>query len=1069
MLIKLNAISKALCFLSLVLCLLFTACKQPEGNDDDDDDIIDDPYENPIAGTSRDIVFSVDSGLYSVQFNLTITTVEGRTIYYSTDGSVPSPEKVGNGFVFIYEEPILIQDRTGAENVLATPENIDQMYLVQDDPRGSIPTYYIPNKNQVPKATVIRAIAVNAGGKKSDVVTKTYFIGNNLQNYANHRILSLVSDPYNLVDQTYGIMVRGDPANRWDGLNLYNFRMKGDAWERPAHLEIFEGDATSRSVKVSTGVGIRVRGAYSRAQGQKSLTVYFKELYGINNLKDYNLIPGAVKADGSPVEKYKGFMLRSGANDSEYTKFYDLFLQELLNDRSFSTQAGGPCIVYLNGEYWGPYNLQERYSDNHTENKYGVAKENVISYDNDELDDGNAGEEALWEDLADGVIGGTITYAQFCEKFDIDNFIDYWAAQLYIYNEDWPHNNFRLFRTRAVEPDNPYGDTKWRYQMFDTEFAMGIYVDGKLVGSAGLDAFAEILDGEHNQHRNNKLFKKLMENTAFCRKFVNTTMDLYNVNFHPDTFEPLLTRYAQTYKPLMGDENTPGTYFSRWGDPHWHNYDEWVHQAYSYLHDIRDAMVYNYLPTYFGSYIGNPYDVTLSATGYNTPIAINTVTVTPNWTGKYYASNPITVTAGAAPAGYEFDGWTVTGGTAATPAALTTTVTITGNAQITAKYKVTTPATVPATGITLNNTTLNLTTGGNATLTAAVAPDNATYQTVFWASSNPAVASVDNSGKVTAISGGTATITASTVEKSATCTVTVTAVVTGVSVDVSALNVFEGDSVKLTAAVAPTTAPNKQTRWSSSAPAVATVTNDGMVTGVSAGTANITVTTVDGNRTATCAVTVKTVAQANVLLDLAARLETLSAGPIADWSAWGAAFYDLPISPAGNFAWTGPDYEDGPDVSHPAEVTFAIIEDGGKKKLQVNDFKDWASGLNITIRPLQAGDRIEIIGTFLNGPNNSASGGLLANSGCGFDKGDGEQEWWRPLGGWNPSFTAKNTIFTKTFVLSVEDAEKMNSNPWNDEAFKLRMNGLSQADGSVVPTGIGSFSVEQIKVYSAGD
>jgi len=240
---------------------------------------------------------------------------------------------------------------------------------------------------------------VDADGNKSGVLTKTYFIGNNLANYASHRVISLVTDPYNLVDRNYGILVRGAANKRWPN---YNFNMKGQEWEREAYLELFEGDATSRSVKLSTGVGIRVRGGWSRAAGQKSFTVYFREEYGINNLRDYNLIPGAVKADGkTPVERYKSFMLRNGANDGEYTKFYDVFLQDLVSDRNFTTQASVPCIVYLNGEYWGPYNLQERYSDNHTEYKYGVKKENVISYDNGELDDGTKADEALFWQMMD--------------------------------------------------------------------------------------------------------------------------------------------------------------------------------------------------------------------------------------------------------------------------------------------------------------------------------------------------------------------------------------------------------------------------------------------------------------------------------------------------------------------------------------------------------------------------------------------------------------------------------------------------------------------------------------------
>ncbi|MDR2575983.1 MAG: CotH kinase family protein [Treponema sp.] len=763
-------------FLFLIaLCCLFVTCKEPNNNsynnDDDDND-----YKNPNSGTSRELKFSHDSGLYSGQFKLTLTAPEDSAIYYSTDGSVPSPGKAGT---VKYSSPITVQNRNGQANVLATTANNIQFYMALDDPRGSVPQVYQPTKDQVPKATVIRAIEVNSSGKAGAVATKTYFIGNNLSDYGNIRVLSLVSDPYNLVDENYGIMVRGKSSYRWDSTPPYNFRMKGTDWERPAYLEIFEGNSRDKA-SLSTGVGIRVRGGWSRAAGQKSFNVYFKEQYGINNLKNYNLIPkdaalgttGAVKADGTPVATYKSFMLRNGANDIDYTKFYDVFIQDLLSDRSFSTQASVPCVVYLNGEYWGPYNFQERYSDNHTEYKYGVDRNNVISFDNYELDDGNPGEESyFWNmmNMAKNDMSNPANYDAFCAVFDIDNFIDYWASEIYVFNEDWPHNNFRLWRTRNTEAGNPYGDTKWRYQMFDTEFALGIYKDGGIG-----DAIDKILNGSEKDNQINKLFKSLLANQNFCRKFVNTMMDIYNVNFHPDNYLPKLNSYEAVYRPLMEG------YFSRWGRPWDTVYQNKANDAKKYLKDIRNAMVNNYLPTHFsgiGVSGGSLRDVTVSATGIS-GAAIKINTITPNlgagsWTGKYYSGNPITVTASAPPNGYEFDGWTITNGAAASPSALTTTVTITGNAQITSRYRQTGNAVVPVTGISLNKTSLNLKIGETAIITAAISPVNATYKTVIWVSGNSDVASVNN-GTVTAVNGGTTVITASTVEgKNSTCTVTV--------------------------------------------------------------------------------------------------------------------------------------------------------------------------------------------------------------------------------------------------------------------------------------------------------
>jgi hypothetical protein len=576
--------------------------------------------------------------------------------------------------------------------------------MVQGDPRGSVPPVYQPSDAQVPKATVIRAISVDPQGKESAVLTKTYFIGNNL---GNTRVISLVSDPDGLVSEETGIMVRGASANRWseDG-PMYNFRQKGEAWERAAYLELFEGNNTSRQVTLSTGVGIRVRGGWSRGVGQKSFSVYFRDTYGINNYKG-QLIPGAVTHDGKPVATTKGFMLRNGANDVEYTKFYDVFLQELVNDRNFTTQAAVPCILYLNGEYWGPYNMQERYSDNHTEYKYGVKKENVISYDNGELDDGTETDMVYVDEfigMSEKDFSVSSNYTDFCNKVDINSFIDFWAAEIYIYNEDWPQNNYRLVRTRNVEPGNFYGDTKWRYQMFDVEFASGIYNGGstkRYVESLGreFNALERILDGENKEHFHNKLFKALIQNEDFCKQFVNTIMDLSNVNFSPGKWQPKLNNYINIYEPLM--KATNNGYFSRWGYPgegSWTTvFENKVYDTRRFLTDIREDMTRYYLPETFNGTTAaltitesDLCDVTLAAAGAaGASIKVNTVTpnISGGWTGKYYKGIPITLTA--SPAGDNNFEWKVTGGTiiSGTIKSRTITVELTGNAVIIAQYQ----------------------------------------------------------------------------------------------------------------------------------------------------------------------------------------------------------------------------------------------------------------------------------------------------------------------------------------------------------------------------------------------
>ncbi|MDO5442255.1 MAG: Ig-like domain-containing protein [Bacteroidia bacterium] len=169
------------------------------------------------------------------------------------------------------------------------------------------------------------------------------------------------------------------------------------------------------------------------------------------------------------------------------------------------------------------------------------------------------------------------------------------------------------------------------------------------------------------------------------------------------------------------------------------------------------------------------------------------------------------------------------------------------------------PKSIPVSGITLDSTSLTLTEGETARLTATISPSNADNQGVIWSSSNESVASVSN-GTVTAVAAGSATITAKSDDggKTATCNVTVNSKivsVTGISLDKTSLELTEGDEYALVVSVQPSNASNQSISWTSSDKTVASVDN-GKVTALKPGNAVITVTTSDGNKTAKCEVKV---------------------------------------------------------------------------------------------------------------------------------------------------------------------------------------------------------------------
>ena len=163
--------------------------------------------------------------------------------------------------------------------------------------------------------------------------------------------------------------------------------------------------------------------------------------------------------------------------------------------------------------------------------------------------------------------------------------------------------------------------------------------------------------------------------------------------------------------------------------------------------------------------------------------------------------------------------------------------------------------------ISLSKSTLELTIGDQASLDATITPDNATNKNIIWSSDNDSVATVTPDGIVEAISVGNTFIMASSEDRgvSAKCEITVkekAISVTGIALNNTSLSLSEGEEFTLVATVTPDSATNKEVTWTSDNEAVATVSAEGVVRAIKAGSANVTVTTVDQGKTASCAIAV---------------------------------------------------------------------------------------------------------------------------------------------------------------------------------------------------------------------
>ena len=591
--------------------------------------------------------FSAESGMYTSAFDLTMSTDTGNTIYYTIDGTDPSSSSTRKE----YTSSINIYNRSSDAMKVSN-------YLKPSEitPWANSNSAKLPNNSAVDKGTVIRAVTYSTAGEYSEVITKTYFVGVSNASHNNLPILSLTTDPASLYDYDTGIYRLGavyqankktspDPNNP-----EANYNQRGKEWERACHIDFFESDGT---LALSQDCGMRTQAAYSRADYQKSFRFYARDEYGPKNFK-YTFFDDAYQENGSgkQLTKFKKLVLRNGGNDTNYAKFKDTYLQSLVSDRSFDTQEGRPCVLYIDGEYWGLYTLQEDYDDHYYEENYDVDADEVVVYKKGEIDEGLEEDIELFKELRNFAKNNDISkasnYQKISEMLDLQSFADYMAAEIYIINEDWPGNNYSMWRTRTVDESIPYADGKWRMNFYDTE--MGVDHYGNYSTKYNQNNLSNIMKNTWDDMP--VIFNALLKNAEFKKMFVNSFMDLTNINFAYSRANERKQYYMQTYYPELTK------YFARF--PTWAN----VYNATDPCLQRMDTFLKNrpgYVPKMLKSdlSLGDYVTVNISALnpdGGSVTVNTSTIDVSCGFKGVYFNDYDITLTA-KAKEGYTFVGW----------------------------------------------------------------------------------------------------------------------------------------------------------------------------------------------------------------------------------------------------------------------------------------------------------------------------------------------------------------------------------------------------------------------------
>lgn len=487
------------------------------------------------------IFYSVDSGVYMLDsLTVTLTAPEGCTVAFTTNGKEPSS---GDDSGLSETEVVLGKQGSGYlidHRDLLTYPDLSFSFLL-DDP-------------SLPSANILRAASVSPAGELGKTETKIYFLNVDFQRlFPDCLVISIVTDPENLLDYDKGILTPGAIYDAWrqteDGQGdisqgdagriQSNITQHGKAWERPCILQIFDGNSTPAA---ELNAGIRITGGNSRAMNQKSFNLYFRESYGSRFL-NYELFPG--------ISRYKSFRLRNGGNNTDWLKFKEAFLTDLVADRDLTISASRKAVLFLNGEYWGPYLLTEKLSGQMLRDHYGVEKKQVVLFKEGQLEDGIEEDNTLYWKLmafAEKDLSDPDIWQDFKRIMDIRSMADYFAVRIYFGDADWNqwHNDV-IWRTR----DQSYNEGRWQYILYDVEFSSGLY---------GMENTAPETDHFRQACNNYPLFTAALRNREFYSLFLDSLREIATVNCDIERVESLLTAYVNEWKPLMPD------YYKRFGN-----------------------------------------------------------------------------------------------------------------------------------------------------------------------------------------------------------------------------------------------------------------------------------------------------------------------------------------------------------------------------------------------------------------------------------------------------------------------------------------------------------------------
>lgn len=506
---------------------------------------------------------------------------------------------------------------------------------------------YVPPTGAVHKINILRVKPIAEQNLPTEEKVFTYFPEPPAFNLP---VISIVTDNVGFFDDEDGIYVWGDTTD------IGNYNKTGADFERVCTLQFFDANGTFIKEKKMGG---RIHGNGSRHSPHKSLRFYNRASLDASDF----YLPNGVKTDV--------ILLRSGGHRPDCIG-RDYLGCKLVEEMEMDHADPYLHAVYINGEFWGLYDLRARIDADFVGERYKVKKDFVGMIDNTyQLSEGFLLNPSEYEQLTLFAMNNTMNsdnYNYIADRLDIPLFTDMFCSEVYIGNHDFPTNNVGAWKY------NTWGaSSKWRHYIFDLDGTFGGSCDSEQEDDETLDYYLHT--NTLSMVQSTRLIRNLLEYPEYEKYFINHMADLLNTQFKPgvalskfnlyrnriaDIKMQHVNRYGYPSDiPTLAERLDTTPDINAWNN-HLDGYENYFQVRPKY---VRDEFMNEFSISDSVKFVVNVNNQNMGKVQLNSLyisnllVGANVLSAYP-WTGIYFSNIPVELTA-ASKYGYKFTGWSM--------------------------------------------------------------------------------------------------------------------------------------------------------------------------------------------------------------------------------------------------------------------------------------------------------------------------------------------------------------------------------------------------------------------------